>query len=203
VKTWQEDVGRDARRRRGEKVEPTTENRDWTRAIRRLAPRTVFASLAAATLAAPAFAAEVLVLDPDPKLVAGLIVGFIALMFPTNQLIFKPIFRALDERDERIEGARTRATQIQRDADGVLSDYETRIREARADADAARKDSITAARSEHASLTADARSEAEVKIERARVTLAGDLVNARESMRGDARDLARAAAEQILGRSLS
>ncbi len=154
-------------------------------------------------MASPAFAAEELVLSPDFKIVGILIAGFVLLMFPANQLIFKPIFRALDEREERIQGARSRATQIQSDADGVLADYEGRIREARLDAEAARKDAITAARSEQTSMTTAARSEAEGEIERARETLAGELEDARQRMRGDAQDLAREAAAQILGRSLS
>ncbi len=158
---------------------------------------------AAVLVATPALAADALVLEPDMKLVLGLIVGFVILMFPANQLIFKPIFQALDERDERIQGARSRAGQIQRDADSVLSDYESRIREARADADTARKEQIAAARSEQAQVTANARSEAEVQIEQARATLAGDLETAREQMRSSAQELARSAAEQILGRSLS
>jgi F-type H+-transporting ATPase subunit b len=156
-----------------------------------------------AMTATPALAADALVLEPDFPLILGLIVGFVVLMFPANQLIFKPIFQALDERDERIQGARSRAGQIQRDADGVLSDYETRIREARADADSARKEQIAAARSEQAQVTATARSEAEARIEQARATLAGDLETAREQMRSSAQELARSAAEQILGRSLS
>ncbi len=158
---------------------------------------------AAVLVATPALAADALVLEPDMKLVLGLIVGFVILMFPANQLIFKPIFQALDERDERIQGSRSRAGQIQRDADSVLSDYESRIREARADADTARKEQIAAARSEQAQVTANARSEAEVQIEQARATLAGDLETAREQMRSSAQELARSAAEQILGRSLS
>lgn len=156
----------------------------------------------ATLLAAPAFASDDLVILPDPKLLGIMIVGLALLIFPSNQLLFKPIFRAIDERADRIEGARSRAAHIQRDASAVLSDYENRIREARADADAARKESISAARTEQASMTAAARREAETRIEQARETLGRELESARTQMRTDARDLARAAAEQILGRSL-
>jgi len=153
--------------------------------------------------ASPALASDALVLEPDPKILLGLIVGFVALIFPANQLIFKPIFHALDERDQRIDGARSRAGQIQRNADAVLADYESRIREARADADSVRKEQISAARSEQAAMTATARSEAETQLEQARATLAADLETARTQMRASAQELARSAAEQILGRSLS
>jgi len=204
-------------------VKPTTEERQSTRPRRAArarivslpTPQSISSSsvrssglrllaflIATAAMATPALAADALVLEPDPPILIGLIVGFVVLMFPTNQLIFKPIFRALDERDERIEGARSRATQIQRDADTVLADYESRIREARIDADTTRKEQIAAARTEQGAMTGAARSEAEAQIERARATLASDLEDARQSMRADAQELARSAAEQILGRSL-
>lgn len=153
--------------------------------------------------ASPALASENLNLQPDLPVLGGLLVGFVLLILPANQLIFKPIFRALDERKSRIDGARNRARQIERDADNVLADYEARIRETRAEADEARKEQIKAARDEHAALTTAARAEAEGQIDRARQTLAADLVSAREATRAGVRDLSRAAAEQILGRSIS
>lgn len=190
------------RRRRGVNVKPNMEER---RSLRRAVATTARTGAVAAAMgvATPALAADALVLEPNPPILGALIVGFVLLIFPANQLIFKPIFRALDEREERIQGARNRASQIQRDADGVLSDYETRIREARFDADTARKDAIAAARGEQTTMTAGARSEAEAEIERARAALAGELEDARVQMRADAQELARAAAAQILGRSLS
>jgi F-type H+-transporting ATPase subunit b len=190
----------------GENVKRTTNDQGTTHA------RTASRSRAACAICAiglsllastSAYASDALVLEPDPPLLLGLIIGFALLIFPANELIFKPIFKALDERTERIEGARKRATKIERDADVLLNDYETRIREARAEADTARKESITEARREHGLLTASARGEAETQIERARATLANDLETARTQMSTEARALAESAAEQILGRSLS
>jgi F-type H+-transporting ATPase subunit b len=163
-----------------------------------------FAAAAVLLLSAsPAVASENLNLQPDLPVLGGLLIGFAFLILPANQLIFKPIFRALDERKSRIDGARNRARQIERDADNVLADYEARIREARADADQARKEQINAAREEHTVLTLAARSEAERQIDHARQTLAGELASARVATRAGVRDLAQAAAEQILGRSIS
>jgi len=153
--------------------------------------------------ASPAWASENLNLNPDLPVLGGLIVAFALLIVPANQLIFKPIFRALDERKSRIDGARNRARQIERDADQVLADYEARIREARLDADRTRKEQVNAAREEHSALTSAARSQAEDEIDRARQTMAVELAAAREATRAGVRDLAQAAAEQILGRRIS
>jgi F-type H+-transporting ATPase subunit b len=161
------------------------------------------AALALATLiAAPARAAEELVLIPDGNLLLVLIGLFVVLIFPVNALIFKPIFRALDERAGRIDGARQRASHIDDEASQVLGRYEEAIREARGDAETGRKAQISEARDEQNTIAASARSEAEQKVEQARGELARALEEARQGLRASAESLARDAAQKILGRAL-
>ncbi|MCA9503617.1 MAG: ATP synthase F0 subunit B [Spirochaetaceae bacterium] len=169
---------------------------------------------AAALVAQPTQASENLVLIPDANLFGlfglgeGLgalwimLIGFVVLIFPLNQLIFKPIFAALDARAARIQGARERSAQLERDADAVLDRYETAIREARSESEAARQHQLGRAREEQIALTTQARSEAEREIERARNDLGRSLEDARATLRASAEDLARAAAERVLGRAL-
>ena len=128
---------------------------------------------------------------------------FILLIFPLNQLIFKPIFQSLDERAARIEGARRRSSQLQTEADAVLDRYETAIRDARGDAEQTRQGQLVLAREEQATLTAEARGEAEGELERARAELSQSLEAAKTNLRSSAEDRATAAAEQVLGRALS
>ncbi len=151
----------------------------------------------------PAQAAGALELIPEIPLLVTLLVLFIVLIFPVNALIIKPIFSALDARENRIEGARNRARQIQTAANDVLQRYEDSIQRARIEADATRKQQIAEARSEHAAITAATRRTAEEKLEQARAELSGSLAEARSGLRTSSRALAVAAAEQILGRSLS
>ena len=167
-------------------------------------------------LASPAFAAGELVLIPDaglfgliPGMGEGLgmlwvmLIGFVVLIFPLNALMFQPIFRALDERAERIQGARDRSAQLQSEADDVLDRYETAIREARSQSESERQTALASARDEQTELTTQARGDAEQELERARGELNRSLDEARATLRASADDLATAAAEQILGRSLS
>jgi len=162
-----------------------------------------FAFLAVLLCTAPAHAAGDLVLFPEPQLLLMLIVFFVALVFPINNLIFKPIFQALDEREERIAGARQRAVHIEAEADKVLARFEAAIREARSGAEVARKEHVTQARGEQASIGAAARAEAEQRVEAARAELERSLAEARSGLQATSRDLAAAAAESILGRPLS
>lgn len=154
-------------------------------------------------IAKPVLASDKLVLVPDPVVLSIMLVGFVLLIFPLNELIFKPIFRSLDERATRIEGARQRSSQLQREADSVLERYETAIREARSESEQARKGQLALAREEQATVTAQARGEAEGELERARTDLRRSLEEARANLRSSAEGLATAAAEQVLGRPLS
>ena len=154
--------------------------------------------------AAPAFAtgAELeLVPDFTGKLPV-LIAFFAALVWPANQLIFKPIFKVLDERAEKTEGTRRRATRIMGDAEKTLADYEDAIREARGESEKDRKEFIANARSQNASLTAEARGDAEREVARARESLASALDEARGALREQSESLATEAASRVLGRSL-
>jgi F-type H+-transporting ATPase subunit b len=153
-------------------------------------------------MAAPAHAEGGLVLIPEAPLLGVLVVGFSLLVIPMNALIFKPIFRALDEREQRIAGARRRATALQRTADEILDRYQTQVRDVRADAEVSRKAKLSEAREEHAEMTAAARTEAEQTLERTRAELAQSVEAARSSLRGQAQQLAQGAAERILGRPL-
>jgi F-type H+-transporting ATPase subunit b len=129
--------------------------------------------------------------------------AFAVLVFPLNGLIFQPIFRALDARAERIQGARLRSEHLQREADSILERYDAAVREVRSESEAARQVELGRAREEQNVLTSQAKNEAERQLERARAELAQSLDSARATLRAGAEDLARAAAEQVLGRALS
>jgi len=69
-----------------------------------------------------------LVLIPDfTGILPLLLLLFVLLMFPANELLFKPIFRVLDERGKRTNGTRRRANKILLDAEKTLADYEQNL----------------------------------------------------------------------------
>ncbi|MCP3914191.1 MAG: hypothetical protein GY711_01405, partial [bacterium] len=77
------------------------------------------------------------------------------------------------------------------------------VRAARDDAETGRKQQLEAARSEQNSITGAARAECEDEIVRARSEIEASLDEARTTLEAASRDLARVAAERILGRPLS
>ncbi len=173
------------------------------------APRSVSGvSLAAiaivGTFSAPAFASDTnLVLIPDwTGILPLLLVFFVLLMFPANELLFKPIFRVLDEREKRTNGTRRRADKITRDAETTLADYERAVRDVREESERDRKSDVAVARKENASVTAAAREQVRAEAERAGRELAEALEESRVVMREQAESIASEAAASVLGRPL-
>ncbi len=160
----------------------------------------------AAVLLVPAAAQAAeggLTIFPDPVQLVILLVLFMLLIVPANRLLFEPLLGVLDERDKQIEGARERAAGVAAEADRVLGEYEASIGEARKSAEGERRKALDEARREQSRVTAEARGSAEEELARARSGVAEALEQARSELRGQSEQIAREAASQVLGRSLS
>lgn len=167
------------------------------------APLVSVMTLAALFVASPASASDTLELVPDWQVTGILLAAFVAIISPLNRLIFRPLFQVIDEREERIDGARRRAESVQQQAQEALERYEGSIRAAHDAASAERRRQIEVARAELGETTRRAREEAEREIARAGQELGASLGAARESLRVGAGELADLVAERILGRRLS
>jgi F-type H+-transporting ATPase subunit b len=132
-----------------------------------------------------------------------LVALFVVIIFPADRLLLRPLLRVLDERHERIEGARGRADALSGEADEVLARYEAAVGEARDRAEAGRREALDRARREQTGLTSQARTDAETEIARARDAVGRALGEARAALRADAELLAREAASQVLGRRVA
>ena len=163
------------------------------------------AGIVTAWVARPALAASggIEILPDWTGLLPILLVLFALLIFPVNKLIFEPLFRVLDEREERIDGARARALQVDGEAEQVLGRYADAVALARAEAAGERKARLDGARAEEKQETSGVRAAAEAEVARARSELDAALEEARRDLRPQAEALARQAAERVLGRELS
>jgi len=132
-----------------------------------------------------------------------LLVGFSLLIPIVSRLIVQPVYAVMDERAEKISGARTRAEALEANASEVLARYEAGLRSVREENDRLRGEQLAAAREEQQEITASARSEADQEIERSLSELGASLESARGGLQATAQELARQAAERILGRPLT
>jgi F-type H+-transporting ATPase subunit b len=164
----------------------------------------VSAFVAVVAVSTPASASDAnLVLLPDwTGILPLLLVLFVLLMFPANELLFKPIFRVLDEREKRTDGTRRRAEKVMRDAEETLGNYERAVRDVREESERDRKSAVAVARTENAAVTATVREQAQAEAERAGRELAEALEESRVVMREQAESIASDAAARVLGRPL-
>lgn len=180
------------------------------------------AALGAVLVAAPAFAADDLSIFPDliEDILYGthggqiaahplkstflrLVVLFAVIIVPLNFLLFKPLLRTLEQRGEKIEGARSRANAFAKQADEVLGRYETAVGAAQREAETLRRQTLELARSEQARIGAEARRAAEHEVAQARVGVASAIESARSALRGETQRLAQEVAAKVLGRPLA
>jgi F-type H+-transporting ATPase subunit b len=168
------------------------------------AARAVAAGAVALLAAAPASAAGGgLELVPDLHIYPILLLLFAALVVPLDRLLFRPLFRVLEQREEKIGGARRRAERLSREADQVVERYRAQVSETRERSERERKEQIASVLVETASRAASTRAEGEARVERARAEVNASLAQARAALRASTEQLARDAAERVLGRRLS
>lgn len=181
-------------------------------------PRTIgsTATLLAFALAAPAHAAEggleifpdIVPILSDPlrwpeSHFVQLLIFFVLLIYPVNQLVLKPLLAVLEQRASRIEGARKRAAELGAQADTVLARYEAAVEQARKQADELRKTALEGARGDQVRIMGEARHGAEREVAAARSGVADAVAGARAALRGETESIAREVAARVLGRSLS
>jgi F-type H+-transporting ATPase subunit b len=143
-----------------------------------------------------------LVLAPDWPILFGLVVFFVLLVVPLDRLLFRPVFRVLDERDQKIAGTRARAAQLEREAQESFDRYEASVRAAREEAEQARRSVLERARADALGATGEARAQVEREIESARADIGRSLESARATLRSQSQELASQAASRVLGRAL-
>lgn len=166
-------------------------------------PQRLLPGLLLVLVAAPAHAVEGgLRIVPELPILILLVIAFALLVLPVNALLFRPIFRVLDAREERIAGSRRRADQLAREAGEVTARYEDALRKAREENARTRADRVGVARREAASDLAGAREAADREIEAARKQLGALLEDSRGVLRVQTEELARQAAARLLGRAL-
>ncbi len=173
-----------------------------TIAAKQSRPTALCAAVVSLVAASPALASDELVLIPHVPTLITLLLLFVALIFPLNALIFRPVFRVLDEREARIKGARERAERLAETANAVIARYREAIRDVRAEAGRDRRLQLDAARTDHQQVTAAARAEAEQEIEASRAELARKVEEARTELRASGQSIARDMASRVLGRAL-
>lgn len=130
------------------------------------------------------------------------LINFLLLMFLLNRLLFRPMVRVLDERRERTQGRRERATEVDAEADAIWEKYQKSLHDARLEADRARSELVRRADAERQKLLDQASAQAEETVAQIRARVRAEAESARKALGEEAERLAGAVAQKILGRSV-
>ncbi|MBN2297167.1 MAG: ATP synthase F0 subunit B, partial [Deltaproteobacteria bacterium] len=62
------------------------------------------------------------------------VLNFLVLMFILNKILYKPILKVLDERDERVVGGQTKAKQLIAESEKIFTSYSDKLQVAKIEA---------------------------------------------------------------------
>lgn len=130
------------------------------------------------------------------------IINFLVLLLLLNVFLYKPVRKALADRDAGINSARARAAEVDMDVQEKMALYEARLREAKAKANEERNLLRKEAMAEESDILGKARQEAAGSLAAIRDRVASEATDAREFLREQTRTLSLKICEKVLGRSL-
>ena len=146
--------------------------------------------------------AEAQLLDIDGTVFVMLAI-FLVLLLILWQFLWKPYLRVRDERVERVEGARAKATQLEADAAARLTRIETALAEARRAGIAETTKLRLDAQAREQQIVAEAQDAARKMLLEARARLDNALVAEKANLQKHTNLLGRQIAEKALGRRLA
>ncbi len=128
------------------------------------------------------------------------IVAFLILWFLLSRLLFSPFLRLLDERERKTEGVKAETSSLLDEGERIRAEYESRIKSAWDEANAAKETIIAEGRQERERLLIHAREESARLIETVRAEILGEMQKGRQVAAREAEVIARQMEEKILER---
>lgn len=129
-------------------------------------------------------------------------VNFLVLLLLLNVLLYKPVRKALGEREQEIAASRERTVSVDLEVKEKMARYEERLRQIKAEAAEERNRTLRDARAEEARLLEAARRDSADSLAGIRDTIRSAAAKEEELLRNRAETLSRLICEKVLGRSL-
>ncbi len=141
-------------------------------------------------------------IDLDGKVIAQAILFFIVLII-LKKLVFDPMIALFELREERIDGARLEAKQLQRDADEAGETFDEKMRSTRLKAGDEREILRAEGQQREAEIISAVREETQKQLREALDELEEEAFELRQELRNQTPELARRIATQLLQRDIS
>lgn len=149
--------------------------------------------------AAPLLAEVKVDFDRSVLLQMALFAVLVAVLKP---LLFDPMLKLFALREEKTEGAKSQAREMQERAGEILTRYERELSKARQDAGQAREATRKETALLEAQIVTDSRAAAESITEAGRVTIQAELQKLKAGLESQSRELSTLVSKNILGREI-
>jgi F-type H+-transporting ATPase subunit b len=151
---------------------------------------TIFAGQLAPVVAAAS-------IDIDGTIIVQMILFFFVLFF-LHFVLFRPYLKAVDAREDGVEGAREEAAEMETRAGRVIEEYEEKMRQARRDAQDVRESLRNQGLQEQNDMVQEVREEIQGKLQEERARIQGKVDSARSDIEQRAQGLADSMVAKIL-----
>jgi F-type H+-transporting ATPase subunit b len=131
-----------------------------------------------------------------------IILIILTLVFTLNRLLFRPLGKVLEERHQKIEGARLEAEQIRISSQEKAQEFDRKLRDARREADQQIAEVKTAAVGEKNEVVAHQREETQRMLAESKADLRAKTEEAQRKLQSEAQQFANQIAAQILKRPI-
>jgi len=140
-------------------------------------------------------------LKPEPAFYIQIVL-FVALWWVLRRWWFEPALRVIRERAARSDGAIAEARAVQAEAERLQQEHAAALDHARHEAQRDVQEILRAAEAHQKRIITEAGAEAERTLAEARGRIAEEVASARRELHGQVREIARAVAEKVLGRTV-
>lgn len=175
--------------------------------LRAVLTRSAALTVAIMITAAPALANDaeggpVNLLEPNPGLMFWTLIIFVILMVVLSKFAFKPLFAAVEAREQALEDAIAGAARDRAEAEQLLAQQRALLEASRTEAQGIIADSRATAERMRTDLLAQTKQQQEEMIGQARRSIEGEKVAAIAQLRREAVDLAIAGASRVIEKNL-
>lgn len=126
---------------------------------------------------------------------------FLVTLFALSRLLFRPLFRILEERRARTSDVQQRAREAQDQYQSLLEHYQEKIKEEKQQGYKLAESVRSGALQERQATIAEARVTAESLGQKARDQIRGELASAHSQLKREAEGIARTIMARVLGRA--
>jgi F-type H+-transporting ATPase subunit b len=133
----------------------------------------------------------------------ALLINFLVLVFLLNVVLFRPIRKALKDRQARLDAQTADINLMETQGQGLDSEIKDKLAAARREGAGAREALKQEGAAAETSLMEEVKREADLEWSRVEKKIKNDMARARESLKAQAQSFAQLLASKILGRELS